>query len=440
MKKIFLVATIVVSALYTKAQDTLSTDSSAFHQQINPLLYNYTSNSINNLFNENFRSNGNNRINVDFDYSANSDAVPVLLAYKMIFKGTINKALKDRTDSRLRNGVKFEDYMNTGASYRRYMKKWDGTFMLGYHHREARLITGGREAFELLFYGNARFEGDTADMSHINFQNNIYNQYFIGINKVIDYGKYQMQFGISGAFLQGINNQYIQTGNSWIYTATDADSLVFNYDLTFNSAREGAVKSSQLNGAGASVDFNLGFMNKDKWKITLDVFDVGYMTFRKTPVNYSAAKYVVFKGIVIPDLTSFSSQTFDTLNLDSAVRANLPSKSNSKYSIFLPFTAQLVFSKPFLNNKLVLNVGLQYRYLPKYYAYGYAKVNYFLKPDMVVSVSAGAGGYSLFNLGLDFSKSWKYFDFSVGSANLLGLCIPSQMPGASLYLRMASTF
>lgn len=441
MQKLILFTTAFSFFIKLSAQDsTAVTMDSVTTKKRAYLLYNYTSVAINNIFNETFRSDADNRINIDFDYQANSDAVPVIFAYKMIFKGEITQALKDRTDKSLKRGIQFEDYMKTGATYRRYLKKWDGIVMLSYHHRQSRLIRGTKDAYRTVFYGNARFEGDTADFSGFMFQNNMFNQYTIGIGKTIDYGKYQMQFGISGSFLQGINNQYIRTGTSWIYTAPDADSIVFNYDLNFNTAREGMVSFGQLNGAGASVDFNIGFMNKDKWKITLDLMDVGYMTFRKTPVNYSAAKYVVFKGITIPNLLEFSSQTFDTLNVDSAVRANLPSRTTNKYSVFMPFSAQLAFSKPLLNNRLVLNVGYLYRYLPKYYGYGFVKVNYFLKPDMLVSVSAGSGGYALFNLGFEFAKSWKYFDFTIGSNNLLGLAIPTHMPGSSIYLRMASSF
>lgn len=441
MKEFFATALVCCCTLFANAQEgtpadsTVKKDSSDLYN-----LYNHTSVSLNNVFNEGFRNTANNRINIDFDYAANSNSAPMQMAYSLVFKGPISDKLKDRADNRIKEKLKFEDYMNTGITYRRYFKKWDGTVLLGYHHRQSRLVYAPKSAFQLGFYGNARFEGDTVDISNIQVQNHIFNKLTLGISKVIDYGKYQMQFGVSGSFLHGVNNQEIRTGESWVYTAPDADSIVFQYDLTFNSARDGIAKFNQLNGAGASADFNLAFMNKDKWKISIDLMDMGYMTFRKAPLNYSAVKNVVFKGIVIPDLVGFSSQTFDTLNLDSAIRVNLPSKTNNKYYVFMPFSAQLVFSKPLMSNRLVLNFGVLYRYLPKYYAYGFVKANYFIKPDMVISASAGAGGYSLFNLGFDFTKTWKYFDFTLGSNNLLGLVAPTHMPGASIYLRMASSF
>jgi len=447
MRKLLLALSIVLNIAALQAQDSLSTTTnnnatdSVDAQKHFYNLYNYTQSSLNNVFNEDWRHGAKNRVDIDFDYFANSNAAPASIAYKLIFKGFISDKLKDRADKKIKSKLKFEDFMKTGITYRHYFPKWDGILEVGYHHRQMRYLTAPKQAFELAFYGNARFEGDTADLSNISFLNLIYNQYSIGIQKNIDYGSYQMQFGISGSFLQCINNQQIKTGEStFLYTAPDADSLILNYDLTFNTAREGATKFGQLNGAGASVDFNLAFMNKDKWKISFDMFDIGYMSFRKTPVNYSAAKNIVFKGIVLPELTNFTAQTFDTLNLDSAVRANLPSKSTNKYYLFLPFTAQLVFSKPLAHNKLVLNVGLQYRYLPGYYVYGFAKLNYLMKKDMVVSVTAGGGAYSSFNLGLEFSKHWKYVDFTLGTANLIGLVAPAYYPGTSVYLRLGSSF
>ena len=257
----------------------------------------------------------------------------------------------------------------------------------------------------------------------------------------MDYDKYQMEFGVLGSFLQAINNQDIKTGpNTWLYTAPYGEYVALNYNLTYNSSPQGAAKFFGNTGFGASGDLHLAFMNNDKWKLAFDLSDFGLMSFRKSPVNYSGSNYVEFHGIVIPDLTTFSAQTFDTLNIDSALKSKLPAKTNNSYSVFLPFQAQIIFSKPLLHDKLVLSVGAQYRHLPGYNVYGFAKLNYFMKRDMVISATAGAGGYSLFNLGFDFSKSWKYLDLTIGSSNLIGLVVPSYYPGTGLYLRIASSF
>ncbi|MDB5149083.1 MAG: hypothetical protein JWQ57_3103 [Mucilaginibacter sp.] len=451
MKKLFLVVLIAgwVSQLFAQdstnvkhkhkthiaaVEDTSST-------AINYRLYNYTANTINSAFNQDLRPGANNNINIDFDFYANSNSIPASFAYNLLFNRSITDALKDRADKQIKNILKFEESINTGATYRHHFDKWDGDLIIGYHFRQLINLTAPKQAFEAAFYGNGRFEGDTANLSNITFQYNNYNQYSIGIRKKVDYGKYQMELGVSGSFLQVINNQDIHTrDNTWLYTAPDGEYLALKYDITYNAALSGAPSFTGLPGVGASGDFHIGFMNKDKWKITFDLSDLGVMAFRKTPVNYSGANYVEFHGITIPDLTTFSSQTFDTLNLDSAVRANLPVKSNNSYTVFMPFNAQIIFSKPLLHDKLVLSAGLQYRHLPGYKAYGFAKLNYFIKPDMIFSTTLGGGGYSTFNLGVEFAKSWKYFDFAIGSSNLIGLLAPPAYPGSGFYLRLAGNF
>jgi|ERR1043165_5497788 hypothetical protein len=402
--------------------------------------FNYTSTTINNLFNDNIRPGASNRIMVDFDYGANSSNAPMGFAYALLFRHEVTPAMKDRIDHNIKSQLKFEDNMKTGWSIRHYFKKWDGEVFFSYNHRQLRNVVASKGTFELLFYGNARFAGQTVDISNLLVQNFIYNQYSGGIKKKIDYGKYQMDIGVGISLLQVINQQDIRVNTGSIYTSEDGDTIRVNYDLSFNTAREGANTFFQRNGLGCSGDFHLGFMDKNNWKLSIDVSDVGYMYFRKTPVNYSAAKNIEFRGIVIPDLLHFGPATFDTLNLDSAVRSYLPTKTANQYSLFSPFSASIAFSKSLLHEKLVLTFGLQYRHLPKYYAYGYVKANYFIKPDMVFSVTGGGGGYSWFNLGLEFAKRWKYFDFALGTPNLLGTVIPSHYTGMGLYLRMATSF
>jgi hypothetical protein len=446
-KSLFALIAFLFCIPLLQAQDSLKTTVDSSKSLVRTsvvktyLLYNYTGESINNHFSEGWRHDANNRIDVDFDFSSNSNAVPALLSYDLLFNYPISDALKNRADNLLRNNLKFEENMKTGATYRRYMKRADLTLIVGYDYRLMTNLIAPKQAFETAFYGNARFEGDTANLSNINFEFYNYNQYSLGIAKKIDYGKYQMEFGVTGSLLQAVNQVQIETGNdTWLYTAPYGEFISLNYNLTFNNALQGAPTFWGKTGFGGSGDFHLGFMNHDKWKVTFDLSDVGLMSFRKSPVNYSGSNYINFQGIEIPNLLNFSSQTFDTLNLDSALMSKLPSKSSNWYSVFLPFTAQLAFSKPLDHDKVVLTIGVQYRYLPQYYIYGYAKVNYFIKPDMTVSFNVGAGGYSLCNVGAEFSKSWKYIDFSIGSSNLIGLVLPSSFPGSALYLRLGTSF
>lgn len=450
MKRFLLIVVLISQFKSFYAQDTLAVKHKKMHrhhteidtteEKVNRLLYNYTSETINNVFNEDLRKGATNRLTVNFDYAANSNSVSASFLYGLLFNNGISDKTKDRVDKRIKDRLKFSDDLKTGFTYEHYLPKWGGSFYLSYNQRQMRVVNGGKQAYETLFYGNSRFEGDSADFSNILVQNFIYNQYTGGVRKKIDYGTYQMEVGAGLSFLQVINNQDIRTNNASLYTAPDGEYIDLHYDLSLNTALEGAPKFFALNGIGASGDFHLGFMNKDKWKITADLSDVGVMTFRKQPVNYVGANAVHFTGIIINDLLSLGSQTFDTLKLDSAFKSYLPARTNNKYQLFVPFTFNLAFSKPLMHDKLVLTLGFQYKNLPKYYGYGYAKINYFIKKDMVFSASLGGGGYSWGNVGVEFSKHWKYFDFALGSANLLGLVLPANYTGTGVYLRLGTSF
>lgn len=404
-------------------------------------LYNYTCPTLNYVFNENMQPGELNRITVYGDYSANSKAVPAAFGYDLLFGYNVPEALIDRVDERLRHHLHYEDNVKAGATYEHYLQKWDGTFFASYNQRDMQNISASKQTYELLFYGNARFEGDTANLSNLMLQSFVYNQYTLGVKKTINTSKYQMQLGISLSFLQVVNNQDIATGgDTWLYTAPYGEYLDANYQLTFNSALNGAPKFTQLNGEGVSGDFDLSVWNKDKWKLSFDISDIGTMFFNNNPVNYSASNFVHFQGITLPNLASFSSQTFDTLNIDSAVRSELPKKTRNNYMLDVPFTINLIFSKPILHDRLVLNAGVQYYNVEGYHIYGYVKTNYFINPTTVISASAGVGGYSLFNLGFEFAKTWKYFDLAIGSGNLIGLALPTLYNGSGLYIRAGTTF
>jgi hypothetical protein len=444
MKQRLLVIIYVLSTVYTiHAQEEVSPDSviTITHLVIN---YGFTSfdcnrSTLNKFYDNSPRYGAHNRVMVDFEYNSNSNAIPAQFAWSLLFKQDISNKLKDRGLKRIKNKVKFEDELKAGVSYTHYMPKKDIGVYFNYYHRNYRNIFFGKEAYELVFYGNARFENDTADLSGIRFQNFIYNQYTGGFRKRFDYGKTQVDFGVGVSFLQGVSQQDIRTDTAWIYTAPDGEFIDAGYNLSFNTAKEGATPLSQMNGGGASADLMLAVQQAGNWRAGLEISDVGAMYFRKNPVNYSAAKFVHFQGIVLPDLFSFSAQTFDTLNLSDTLKAYLPSKTTNDYRLFLPFSAQVYFSKSLLKNKLTLTAGLQYKFINQYKVYGYIKANYFHKQN-VISASIGAGGYSLFNLGFEYARRWKYFDFALGSANLLGTLVPSHMPGASIYLRLGTSF
>ncbi len=378
-----------------------------------------------------------NEIQLDFDFHTNSNAIVTTFAGAFLTGREISGTLKDRVVSYAPRMIKYEDEMKAGLAYKHYFKKPSVSLYVSYYHRNMRFLTTDRDAFELVFYGNKRFEDKTASLSNINFENLMYNQYSIGVSKSDGH----FFGGLNVSFLQGFSDQQLKNSKGSLYTAPYGEYLDVAYNLTFNQANNGASSFFDLDGKGFSADLQLGY-NAENWRLSMTIQDLGYINWNRRPTNYVGDTAIRYNGIVISDLTNLSGSGLAGLKLDSVFGVLGPKKSNNAYSTNLPTIFQLNYSHlvKLKKHNMILTAAINTRLLKNYYAYGYVKAAFLLDHDWTTSVSAGAGGYSLFNLGMDVGKRWRNLDFIIGSNNLIGSLLPMYFPGSSAYFRVAAHF
>jgi hypothetical protein len=378
-----------------------------------------------------------NTIQLDIEFHMNSNAITTTFAGAFLTKNDITDGMKSRILNYAPKIIKYEDELKAGLAYKHYFKKKGIALYVSYYHRNIRSLTTSRDAFELVFEGNKPFENKTADLSHISFENLMYNQYSIGISKSDGH----FFAGINISYLQGFNNQQVRNPNGSLYTAPYGEYINASYNLTFNEATSGGSDFFDLNGQGISADLQFGYSSA-KNHFTLSVQDLGYIAWGKHPINYTTDTSFTYSGIVISDITNISGSGLQGIKLDSVLGTLSPKKTTNAYKTTLPATIQATYSHLFKLKKhdMIFTAGLNTRLLANYYAYGYVKTTFLLNHDWATSVSAGAGGYSLFNLGYDFGKKWKNFDFLLGTNNLIGCLVPMYYPGSSFYLRLAAHF
>jgi hypothetical protein len=378
-----------------------------------------------------------NSIQLDVDFHLNSNAVMTTFAGAFLTQGYISSDLTNRVLSYAKKDIKYEDELKAGLAYKHWFRKKGITLYVSYYHRNMRQLLTSRDAFELVFEGNKPFENQTASLNDINFQNLMYNQYSIGVSKTDGH----FTAGINVSYLQGFSNQQVKNPNGSLYTAPYGEYLDAAYNFTFNEATTGASRFFDLNGQGVSADLQFSYSN-EKTRFSLTVEDLGYITWGKHPVNYRADTSLTFSGISVTNLTNISGSGIQGLNLDSVLSTLSPKKSNSAYNTTLPATIQATFSQLIKLKKhdMIFTAGVNTRLLTDYYAYGYVKTTFLLDHQWATSVSAGAGGYSLFNLGFDVGKKWKNLDILLGTNNLIGCLVPMYYPGSSFYLRLAAHF
>jgi hypothetical protein len=381
--------------------------------------------------------NDANSIQLDVDFHMNSNAMPTTFAGAFLTQNNITPDMINRVLGYTKKDIKYEDELKAGLAYKHLFKKSGVTLYVSYYHRNLRSLTTSHDAFQLIFEGNAPFENKTASLNDINFQDLMYNQYSVGLSKT--FGHFFV--GVNVSYLQGFTDQQIKNPNGSLYTAPYGEYLDLSYNMTFNEATSGASHFFDLNGQGVSGDLQFGY-STEKTRFSITVQDLGYLRWAKHPVSYRGDTSLTYNGIEISNLTNISGSGIQGLNLDSTISALEPRKSTRAYNTILPTTIQATVSQLFKLKKhdMVLSIGVNTRFLYHYYAYGYVKTTFLLDHNWSTSVSAGAGGYSLFNLGYDFGKSWRNLDFLLGTNNLIGCLVPMYYPGSSFYLRLVAHF
>ena len=416
-------------ALCTNAQDSTHTaylknlDDRQSYSSLSPLLSDATS---------------PNSLQLDVDFHMNSNAVFTTFAGAFLTQNTITPAMINRVLDYTHGNIKYEDELKAGLAYKHFFKKNAIQLYASYYHRNMRNLVTSHDAFKLLFEGNAPFENQTASLSNINFEELMYNQYSVGISKSDGH----FFAGINLSYLQGFNNQQLRNPNGSLYTAPYGEYLDVSYDLTFNEATPGASRFFDLNGQGVSVDLKFEY-STDKWRFGITVQDLGYISWRRHPVNYAADTSYRFNGLEISNLTNINGSGIQGINIDFVL---CPYSAQRRLTMLTTPPSRVRYRRPsptcfkLKKHDMILSMGVNTRLLTGYYAYGYVKTTYLLDHQWSTSVSAGAGGYSLFNLGWDVGKRWKNLDFLIGTNNLIGCIVPMYYPGSSFYVRIAAHF
>jgi hypothetical protein len=443
-RHIYLLLALITGVQVLPAQDSIDTAAVIFvprsyDAQAGKYLYAHSDNVARNAFtDQELDSSQKNRIILSGSMESNSNGVANKFVLNFLFKDNFGNSQKDKIFKQLKDQNGYEDNVKAGIYYKHYFPRKDISIIAGVHFRTMRTAFIKKQMYEAVFYGNAKFEDQKIDLGRLSFQNMLYNQFSIGFQKNFRTATGNFSFGAIASFLHGLNNQslYVQEG-SYLYTAPDGEYIDFVHDMRYDQSRFGNKREREKVDVGFSADISFRYQKADKFSIALTLEDFGIIKWRKEPKNFYGKDSVRFNGIYFEDITNIATGQVD---LNGVTDSLLPARHDDKYQTFLPFTASLVFSKPLLRNKLVLNAGIQYKPLYRYYAYGFIKANYFIKPTLPVSLSVGYGGYTKFNLGFEVAKHWRNFDIAVGTNNIIGTAAPLNYTGLSAYLKAGFSF
>ncbi len=380
------------------------------------------------------------QINLKFDGYYNSTNLSNDFTSLFYKGGHIDSTLKNSISENLFDENRIGAELNYGITYKNYHSHLLGKPQLGwfvsiedignYH------ANFSKNAFDLVFYGNSRFAGDTIQITPVEAELLRYQKLTIGgFNK-----NNNSYVGIS--FLKGQSYNQLQINNSDLYTAPSAESLSGNIQASYiQSDTTSDNNLSAFNGWGLSTDLvfylNMGKNKNIKFQnaFCLSIQNLGFIQWKNITTSVIDTQFV-FNGFQVNDLFDSTSYNFSD-RLEDSLDIK---KYNRTYTKLIP--AIFTFSKaidPNSEEKFQGIYGVRVRthsfYKPLFFVGLYYRANEKINMSTFLSV----GGYGRFKVGLQFSYApFKNFSFHLASGNLVGYSKSGY--GKDLTLRLGYAF
>lgn len=376
-------------------------------------------------------------------FEMNSSALDLDFARTFYRGGHIDKEMKDRVSKRLTN----ENRIGSDLSYAAYYawkpdtffnNKSDVSLFVQLKNNEHFDSQFSRDLFNLAFYGNRQFAGDTAMLGRFNLQLLRYQEFQFGV----------LWSGLDSVARLGIGisvikaEQYfsLRAKEATLFTSEDGSYIDFNTSLEAFSSDTSNKGVTKFNGFGVSADFFIEtpYKGKRNGKITISVSDVGLLAWNESSQRYQADSLYRFEGVEVNNIFDVRDSSLDNISSDSLF-AELTDMKRQSFTISVPATIHIRQASYFKRFELVK--GFKYVFNASYKGYFYLEGNYRFAGRLSIGAVAGFGGYGKFGYGLNASKSFRNGTYiAIGSNHLEGLITPKRAAGFGIFASVRQKF
>ena len=316
----------------------------------------------------------------------------------------------------LLSGMRQSNFINTTASVDWLSFGWkEGRYYLSANITEKfNLRTRfSKNLINTAVNGNAQFIGQTVDLGNLYLNASHYREYGVGISRDFNC---RFRLGITGKFLQGMENIDIARSNVKLNTADVTFDLSGTSDILINTSgidefsRDSLTRWTYLfnrGNRGWAIDLGGEYLFSDNLSVYASVLDIGQINWKYNPVNrYNQVPEFSFSGISIQQFFTNNSDTIVNgvqQYLDSLGQLFSIQKSHNAYTSNLP-------------GRFYLGGRYKFKSTNEFSALIYG--NMFRG---VVYPSVSAGFSKRFSEILEFNVNWSYHNHSL--ANLgTGVC------------------
>jgi hypothetical protein len=380
----------------------------------------------------------NNSVQIVFTQYTNSNALSSSFLRKLVYGGFIDETLKDKSQKNLRQD-NIAGFRNaTAMSFHHKIK--DSTGYRGEWFIEAKntILTSAYftdDLFNIVFYGNASYEGRDAGLGRkfrqlaINqiqggwygrFGNKNGNYHGIGVKAGFVMGSQLGDFDLEGKLFTAPEGKYIDL----TIMASGKFSDTANFSVF------------GMNGMGASASFQYQYGNETS-VIDLEVLDIGFVSWNDQTLNIAMDTFVSYEGQDIGDIGGGGK-----IDLDSLIKYTGADVGKQKASKMLYPRLRVSYFHRFNNTKWMLGLGMEYQIGLSTFPLGYAKVVYQIeKIQMSFEGNASYGKFGGFDMGLGVQKRFAdRINVLAGTNSLISLFTPSTYPGFSFYAGLGFEF
>lgn len=356
------------------------------------------------------------------------------LTQKLFYGGEITTDIKDKSRDFHRGVNQFGSDLNAEAEYRNYSvslfknPNWGFVIKAGYYSFLSTRYS--KDLFNLTFYGNQDYIGDTASISGTKFSSYAFQKVSFGwLDK-----KSKSSISLNLFNLSGFSEANIRTGE--IFQSQNLDSMAITYDGKVDLSNG----SSFMKGFGVGVDLDLRFsvLTKKGNPLYYQFLgkNIGFASLSTPLKQYSADTVFTFTGLTFDQLLNGSSfldsnfSVLDTLGVE---------KTEVKRNIILPGFLQ--FSKlvdPNSKRNLQEFYGVRMFLSSAYNPLIFAGLDYRFSigkdVKLNVGLNASYGGFTFYRFGTYSSLKIKNWNVGIASENIFG------RTGQSILMRVQCSF
>lgn len=317
----------------------------------------------------------------------------------------------------------------------------NSTFFFQVRDRQFLNANFSKDLLKLALNGNRQFAGQTVDLGDFELNFARYQQIQLGwaISDTVS------SYGIGMSYING--ERYLELKSSSLSFATSelGDVAEIAIDLEAYQSDTNQQNFLNNNGHGFSVDlfyerlFTLKMKNESlKGKFSLDIQDIGMITWSDQTVFYDIDSNYTYTGTQIDDLFNLGDTVINFVTPDSIYDAlTTRSRKESKTSV-LP--ANIHGRVTIQNNTWEGTLGIIYKINANYTPYIYTRALRKFSSRIEAGGSFGYGGYGKLSYGIEGYFDLKICHLGIGSKHLEGITFPNSSGGNQFYLTIKKTF